>query len=69
MPQKIEASEKQLGEIFGGQFMFTIPQYQRPYEWSKEQAGELLNDIREAMGQDPDAPYFLGGVVKTVRGW
>ena len=63
MPQTIEASEKQLGAVFGGQFMFRIPQYQRPYAWGTHEAGELLSDILEAKERDPLAPYFLGSVV------
>ena len=63
MPQTIEASEKQLGAVFGGQFMFRIPQYQRPYAWGTDEAGELLSDILEAKERDPLAPYFLGSVV------
>lgn len=27
------------------EFVFTIPRYQRPYAWTTEQAGELLDDL------------------------
>lgn len=71
MPQlKIHGKEHVIAEIFsGGEFAFVIPDYQRPYAWTTEQAGELLSDLLAMMGDDEDAavdtlpPYFLGSVV------
>ena len=49
-------------------YVFTIPNYQRPYAWTTEEAGELFDDLLVAMenGEKPLEelnPYFLGSVV------
>ena len=43
--------------------MFEIPFYQRPYAWTTEEVGELLDDLLFAMDKDAEAPYFLGSIV------
>lgn len=60
---KIQASEYALSDIFNAKFNFSIPDYQRPYSWTTEQASELLSDIQEAADRNPDEPYFLGSIV------
>jgi uncharacterized protein with ParB-like and HNH nuclease domain len=67
-PVKIEANQYPLHKVFGNDFVFTIPLYQRPYAWEKEQASELLDDLITALGDSSEAieeinPYFLGTVV------
>lgn len=65
----IEGKQYLLGEVFGEQFVFLIPNYQRPYAWGTEQTGELLDDLFHALGAnehtpvDQIPPYFLGSVV------
>ncbi|GAA6164089.1 DUF262 domain-containing protein [Pelagimonas sp. KU-00592-HH] len=60
---KIEANNRSLGEIFGkDNYRFEIPAYQRPYSWTKKEAGELLEDVIEAMNEGRDQ-YFLGSLV------
>jgi hypothetical protein len=34
-----------ISKIFSDEFVFTIPLYQRPYAWTTEHAGELLDDL------------------------
>ena len=63
MPTKITASEQNLVKVFSDEYFFEIPLYQRPYAWTKEEVGELLDDLIVAMDQDSDAPYFLGSIV------
>lgn len=67
MPETIEAKELQLVRLFGDEYRFEIPEYQRPYAWTTEQTGELLDDLLHAMGQVEDVsdapPYFLGSIV------
>ena len=68
MPTAIHATEKPLSKIFSNDYSFSIPPYQRPYAWTKEQASELLSDILSFLGNDSDDisksnPYFLGSVV------
>ena len=65
---RIQGKESNLAEIFDGNYIFSIPNYQRPYAWQLDQAEPLLEDIVAAMG-DPDDPtddvesYFLGSIV------
>ena len=58
---KLEAHEVPLHKVFGSDYDFRIPDYQRPYAWGTEQAQQLLEDLVEAVGSDE--PYFLGSMV------
>lgn len=66
---KIHGAEYPLRKIFSNDFNFKIPLYQRPYSWTTEQAGELLDDLISFIGPDTDvsiddlSPYFLGSIV------
>ena len=48
-PTKIQGAEHTIGAIFSSQFFFEIADYQRPYAWETEQAGELLEDLLTAL--------------------
>ena len=68
MPATIEGNEYPVMKIFSNDFAFSIPRYQRPYAWTTEHAGELLDDFLSFMGDDDGPieeldPYFLGSVV------
>ncbi|GLY54785.1 DUF262 domain-containing protein [Lentzea sp. NBRC 102530] len=60
---KLEAHEVPLHKVFGSDYDFRIPDYQRPYAWEVEQAQQLLEDLVEAVEGDSDEPYFLGSMV------
>src|SRR5262245_10690676 len=66
---KIHGSEYPIRKIFSNDFNFKVPLYQRPYSWTTEQAGELLDDLVSFIGPDPKvsiealSPYFLGSIV------
>lgn len=65
---RIHGAEHPLRKIFSDDFVFEIPNYQRPYAWTTEQADELLNDLLQpledsALAVDDIDPYFLGSVV------
>jgi len=67
MAKTLEAHDKLIREIFEGTYQFEIPDYQRPYAWTTEQADELFNDLMSAM-QDArtngaTSQYFLGSIV------
>jgi hypothetical protein len=53
--------------LFSFPFHFSVPCYQRPYSWTTEEAGQLLEDILAAAGlagaeaAEPD--YFLGAIL------
>lgn len=65
---QIKGGEYPIGKIFGKDFVFRIPLYQRPYAWQREQAEELLDDLLGFMGNGTEPvndlnPYFLGSIV------
>ena len=67
MAKTLEAHDKLIREIFEGSYQFEIPDYQRPYAWTTEQAEELFSDLMSAM-QDTrtngaTSQYFLGSIV------
>ncbi|MFZ4213749.1 DUF262 domain-containing protein, partial [Pantoea endophytica] len=67
MAKTLEAHDKLIREIFEGSYQFEIPDYQRPYAWTTEQASELFDDLYSSM-QDTrvsgaNSQYFLGSIV------
>jgi len=50
-----------LGEIFGKDLKLTIPDYQRPYSWQKEQVEQLIDDLLEAQKQNK--LYLIGNMI------
>lgn len=42
---------------------YRIPEYQRPYVWSKDEVIDLLDDISYAAANTPSSDYFLGSFV------
>lgn len=68
MSHTLTAKEQSLAKIFSDDYVFTIPGYQRPYAWGRDQAQELLDDLLGALATTPAqlsdaAPYFLGTIV------
>ncbi len=68
MSHTLTAKEQSLAKIFSDDYVFTIPGYQRPYAWGRDQAQELLDDLLGALASAPSqlneaAPYFLGSIV------
>lgn len=58
-------------ELFSDPFRYTVPSYQRRYAWTVKEAGQLLDDILLALGEDAepvDADYFLGAILLTDSG-
>ena len=72
MSETIEAKELQLVSIFSDNYRFEIPDYQRPYAWTTEQTGELIDDLLHAMEHVENvsdaSPYFLGSIVTIKYG-
>lgn len=60
--KKIEAEKKELSFLFRD-FWFTVPEYQRPYVWSKENVLELLEDLWLAYLGGENDEYFVGSLV------
>lgn len=68
VPKTLTAHEHPVREIFSDRFFFEIPDYQRPYSWTTEQSGDLLDDLLDAMRSEKGLtdnlnPYFLGSIV------
>lgn len=64
----IRGEQCAIGDIFNDKFAFNVPPYQRPYAWTTEHAGELLDDLLDYLGNGTEAvedlnPYFLGSIV------
>jgi hypothetical protein len=71
----MQANPKSLQALVNSATRFVIPEYQRPYCWSKEEVEQLWNDLSEASGDADRAvaagseveEYFLGSVVVAKR--
>ena len=59
----LDAGEVQVGKVFSAEYDFTIPDYQRPYAWGKDETLQLLDDLEDALTRTSDEPYFLGSIV------
>ena len=42
---KIETNEANINKLFGNDFWFVVPEYQRPYLWERDNVNDLLNDL------------------------
>ncbi|PWU30088.1 hypothetical protein DK254_08140 [Pseudomonas sp. RW407] len=63
MSKKISGAEYPLSKIFSSEFDYVIPPYQRPYAWTKDQAGELFDDLYDFFRSEAEDSYFLGSIV------
>jgi len=68
MTTTLVAYEQPLSKIFSNDFVLSIPGYQRPYAWTKDQAQELFDDLTRFMRGHAGLvanlpPYFLGSIV------
>jgi hypothetical protein len=58
-----------LQRLFSDPFLFDSPVYQRPYAWTIDEAGRLLDDLLMAYGEDtdkkvgPNNDYFIGAIL------
>jgi hypothetical protein len=64
----LTAHERRISQIFSNEYAFSIPGYQRPYAWGREQAQDLLDDLIGFMRGRTEPvldmpPYFLGSIV------
>lgn len=63
MSKKISGAEYPLAKIFSSEFDYVIPPYQRPYAWTRDQAGELFDDLYDFFKKEVEDSYFLGSIV------
>lgn len=57
----VRAREGSVNEILGPGQELRMPPYQRSYSWTKREAMELFNDLREA--SEMSMPHFVGAIV------
>ncbi len=57
MSTQIKAEEVTVGKLFSPDFMFTIPIYQRPLSWGKDNFDQLFEDIFDAINSNQEQ-YF-----------
>lgn len=67
MASGLQSSSFSIFDLLSGFFLLNVPLYQRPFAWTKEEAGQLLDDLIESAGIEndtqPDPDYFLGAVL------
>lgn len=67
MHQRLTSMDVSLEELLSGRFAFAIPEYQRDYSWTRDEAYQLMDDIASATidqdRADVGAPYFLGSML------
>lgn len=70
MPEPIKAEERPIGKVFCDAYRFEIPNYQRSYAWTTDQASDLFDDLWHAVRDIPEQEdikdaqaYFLGSIV------
>jgi uncharacterized protein with ParB-like and HNH nuclease domain len=59
--QEIKTGKIYIKDVF--ERWYTIPEYQRPYVWTKDEVNDLLDDISFAAENTPNNDYFLGSFV------
>ena len=50
-----------VGSLFGGDYKFRVPIYQRSYAWGKDEIHTLLEDVRDY--QEKKRDYYIGSLV------
>ncbi len=67
MFSRLRSQSVRLSELFSGNQHFAVPAYQRPFSWTVEDVGQLVDDIVQASGIEEgeySAPdYFMGTVL------
>lgn len=58
----IEAKQQTIAQVFDGDQQYLVPDYQRPYVWTFDNAYQLVDDLKSAWRRN-DESYFLGSVV------
>lgn len=56
----LNSSTVSIGKLFSEDYFFSIPNYQRPFRWDRDQVSDLIEDLLSA---NRDNDYFLGTLV------
>lgn len=62
MALSLSAEQRSILQIFNGEEIFVIPNYQRPYSWGYDECYTLYTDLMTAF-QDNHRDYFVGNLV------
>lgn len=62
--KKLESNTLSVGELFSSEYFFTVPNYQRPFSWDRDQLSDLVDDLTSA---NRESDYFLGTLVLHER--
>lgn len=62
MALSLSANQKSIIEIYQGEEIFVIPDYQRSYSWGYDECYALYNDLMTAF-KDNKREYFIGNLV------
>lgn len=70
--EKIEAEHEYIKDLFNGENLFEIPDFQRPFAWEKDNFEQLIDDIKDALNVNKEnfrdfnefEPYFLGSLIR-----
>jgi uncharacterized protein with ParB-like and HNH nuclease domain len=61
---RLNSETVRIGKLFGEEFFFSVPNYQRPFSWDKDQLSDVVDELMDAnRGSD----YFLEFYMKQVR--
>lgn len=63
MSGNITGKEYPLAKIFGSDFEYHIPAYQRPYAWSESETNALFDDLYDFMQSEKSDSFFMGSIV------
>ena len=63
MGNAISGKEYPLSKIFGEDFEYHIPAYQRPYAWTQTETMDLFDDLYDFYQKEEQDSYFLGSIV------
>lgn len=73
--EKIEAEHEYIKDLFDGENLFEIPDFQRPFAWEKDNFEQLIDDIKDALHVNKEnfrdfnefEPYFLGSLIRLQQ--
>lgn len=67
MFEPLPTASMSVSQLFAETNRFNVPIYQRPYSWTVDEAGQLLEDVATAAGIEEDQAlepdYFLGAIL------
>lgn len=63
----LDTGKKYIKDIFAKDCFYSIPEYQRPYVWGRDQIVNLLDDIHATFDRDEKKEYFIGCMIWNTR--